>query len=363
MSSQSPSPTSSTPSAADPVIPERMRAVTCHRYGSPDEIAVEDGVPVPTPGEGEILIKMAAASLNALDRHLTVGSPWVVRVGSGFRSPRRLGPGADVAGTVVALGDGVGDLAIGDAVFGEVWGGTCAEYVIGKAAKLALKPDGVSWTDAAATPVAGLTALQGLCRHADLQAGERVLVNGAAGGVGTFAVQIAKAYGAHVTGVCSTRNLDMVRRLGADEVLDYTVDDVVERYGNDGPDTFDVIIDNVNTCSPSEILGLLKPGGRLAAIGSVDLSSTFSVATGPLVKYARFWRSGRSHHLVLARANREDLTTLGDLLADGSVVPEIQRTVGFDGVADGVRELCTGHARAKIVVVPDPAEIADTAAD
>lgn len=350
-----PSPTADTSPDRDNVqaMPGHMRAATCRRYGGPDEIAVEHDVPVPTPADGEVLIKVAAASLNALDRHLTVGSPLLVRLGSGLRAPRRLGPGADVAGTIVAVGAGVTDLAVGDAVFGETAGGTCAEYAVCKADKLALKPAEVSWAAAAATPVAGITALQGLRRHGRLEAGERVLVNGAAGGVGTFAVQIAKAFGAHVTGVCSTGNLEMVQRLGADEVLDYTVDDVVERYGDGDLDTFDVMLDNVNTCTPTECLGLLRPGGRLVGIGKVDMSNSWGILVNALEAKLRFTRSGRSYHMVLAAPNREDLTALGDLLADGRLVPEIQRTVGLDGVADAVRELCTGHVRAKIVVVPD----------
>lgn len=332
-------------------IPDRMRAATCRRYGSADEIAVED-VPVPRPGEGKVLIKVEAASLNALDRHLTVGSPLLMRAFGGLRSPRRLGPGADVAGTVVAVGAGVDELVVGDAVFGETVGGTCAHYVVGKPDQVARMPDGVSFTDAAATPVAGLTALQGLRQHGNVQAGQRVLINGAAGGVGTFAVQIAKADGAHVTAVCSARNLDMVRRLGADEVIDYTIDSVVARRRS-GAEPFDLIFDNADTFTPSEAIELLVPGGRLVGIGSADLSSTLGILGGMVRKHVRFGRSDRSFHSVMASPNREDLTTLAGLLADGTVVPEIQRTVGLDGVADGVRELCTGHARSKIVVVPD----------
>ena len=199
-----------------------MTAVVGRRYGSPDVLAIER-VPTPTPKAGEVLVQVAATSLNALDWHYLTGTPYFLRIVAGVRRPKRTIPGADIAGTVVATGPGVSEPSVGDAVFGEGdGGGGCAAFVAVPADRLVPKPATVSFEAAAATPVAALTALQGLVTHGAVQPGERVLINGAAGGVGTFAVQLASALGAEVTAVCSTRNLDMVRSLGAEEVIDYS---------------------------------------------------------------------------------------------------------------------------------------------
>ncbi len=213
-------------SAAAGHLPTTMTAVTARTYGGPEVLAIET-LPVPTPAAGELLVEVRATSLNALDWHFLTGTPYVARAAFGLRRPKRFVRGADVAGVVVAVGDGVTQFGVGDSVFGEGPGGGCGEYLTLKDASVVPIPEGVSFEAAGATPVAGLTALQGLRTHGAVEAGDRVLINGAAGGVGTMAVQIAKALGAHVTAVCSTRNVDMVRALGADEVLDYTSDDFV----------------------------------------------------------------------------------------------------------------------------------------
>lgn len=327
-------------------VPETMRAVVARRYGTPDVVTIEQ-VPTPSPAAGEVLVRVEATSLNALDWHFLTGTPYFLRLFAGLRRPKRHTPGADLAGTIVAVGPRVVDFAPGDDVFGECAGGGCAPYAVAKAAKLVRKPAGVAATTAAATPVAGLTALQALRTHGRVQPGERVLVNGAAGGVGTFAVQLARALGAEVTAVCSTRNVDLVRSLGANEVVDYTTTDVAA-----GGARFDVMIDNVGSRTAAECLALLRPGGRYVAVSGPKENRWI----GPLPHLARralaFRRSEASFHQFTESANRADLTFLAELLATGSVVPAVDRVIGLEQVADALAELGTGHARAKIVVVP-----------
>ena len=327
-------------------VPSTMTAVTARRYGGPEVLATEE-LPVPTPGPHELLVEVRASSLNALDWHFLTGTPYLMRLLFGLRRPKRIVRGADVAGVVVAVGDSVTRHAVGDAVFGEGAGGGCGRYLTVGETTVAAIPEGVSFEAAGATPVAGLTALQGLRTHGDVQPGERVLVNGAAGGVGTMAVQIAKALGAHVTAVCSTRNVDMVRALGADEVLDYTSDDYV-----DGGARFDVVLDNVGNRAPRENRTVLRPGGRYVAVSGPKANRWVD----PLPYMARaklaFVRSEASFHQFTAAANHDDLTFLGELLASGRLVPQVDRVIGLDGVAEALAEIGSGHARAKIVVVP-----------
>ncbi len=221
------------------------------------------------------------------------------------------------------------------------------EYLTVKETSVVAIPDGVSFEAAGATPVAGLTALQGLRTHGDVQPGERVLINGAAGGVGTMSVQIAKALGAHVTAVCSTRNVEMIRSLGADEVLDYTRDDFV-----DGGARFDVMLDNVGNRHPREVRSVIVTGGRYVVISGPKANRW--VDPLPYLVRARlaFVRSESSFHQFTAEATIDDLTFLGELLASGRLVPQVDRVIGLDGVADALTEIGSGHARAKIVVTP-----------
>ncbi len=327
-------------------IPATMTAAAARRYGSGDVVNVEE-LKVVKPTKDDVLVKVEASSLNALDWHFVTGTPYLLRLTNGLRRPRRIVPGADVAGTVVALGPEVTEFAIGDEVFGEIDGGGCADYVVAAAAKLVAKPPEVSFVDAAATGVAGLTAIQGLRKHADVQPGDRVLINGAAGGVGTFAVQVAKALGAHVTAVCSTRNVEMVRSLGADEVIDYTAEDFLA-----GDARFDVLLDNVGNREPGELLRVLHPDARYVAVSGPKENLWW----GPFGFAVRMWwackRSSQSFHHFIAAPDQDDLGDLGAWLASGAIRPAIQRTVGFDGVADGIAEIGTGHVKAKIVVVP-----------
>lgn len=327
-------------------LPTTMTAVTARAYGGPEVLAIE-GLPVPVPGPGEVLVEVRATSLNALDWHFLTGTPYLMRLMFGLRRPKRIVRGADVAGVVAAVGAGVTRFGIGDAVFGEAPGGGCAGYLVAKDANLVPIPEGVSFEAAAATPVAGLTALQGLRTHGRVPPGERVLVNGAAGGVGTMAVQIAVALGARVTAVCSTRNVEMVRSLGADEVLDYTSDDFVA-----GGARFDVVIDNVGNRRPRDVRSVLVDGGRCVVVSGPKANRWVDPLPYLLRARLAFVRSGASFHQFTAVADVDDLTFLGELLASGRLVPQIERVVGLDGVADGLAEIGSRHARAKIVVTP-----------
>ncbi|MGI9624954.1 MAG: NAD(P)-dependent alcohol dehydrogenase [Acidimicrobiales bacterium] len=331
--------------SATATIPESMRAVVARRYGGPEVIGNEE-VPVPKPARDEVLVKVEASSLNALDWHYLTGTPYFMRLMVGLVRPKRIIPGADVAGVVVAKGSEVHDLSIGDAVFGECQGGGCAPYLASTTDRIVKIPTGVSFEAAAATPVAGLTALQALRTHCKVQEGEHVLINGAAGGVGTFSVQIAKAFGAEVTAVCSTRNVDMVQSLGADHVVDYLREDFVE-----GGARFEVMIDNVGNRSAAECLSVLQPDGRYAAISGPKRNRLLGPVPHIVGAALSFRRAPQSFHQFTASPNHDDLTTLGELLADGQVVPEIQRVLGPGGVADALAEIGTGHTRAKIVVV------------
>lgn len=328
-------------------IPKTMQAVTARRYGGPEVLAIED-LKVPGPAEGQVLVKVEASSLNALDWHFMTGTPWIMRATSGLRSPKRLIPGADLAGTIVAAGADVEHLAIGDHVFGMTESGGCGEYLVTKASTITTKPDNISFDDAAATPVAALTATQGLRTHAKLQAGEQVLINGAAGGVGTFSVQIAKALGATVTAVCSTGNVSMVRDLGADTVIDYSKEDFVAS----GP-IFDVMLDNVGNRSAAECLSVMKPDGRYVAVSGPKTSRMFGPILHTIGTALRFLRVSQSFHQFIASSDEEDLTYLRGLLESGQLTPAIERVVGLDGVVEAMREIGTGHAKAKIIVKPN----------
>ncbi len=328
--------------------PPAMRAVVGRRYGGPESLAIEQ-VATPTPDADHVLVKVEASSLNALDWHMRTGTPYFLRVIEGIRRPRRLIDGADVAGTVVAVGSDVTDLVVGDEVFGVSNGGGFGEYLVTKPHGLVRKPEGVSFEAAGATGVAGLTALQGLRTHGDVQPGDHVLINGAAGGVGTFAVQIAKALGAEVTAVCSTRNVDMVRSLGADHVIDYVSEDFVP-----GGARFDVMLDGAGNRSAKECLSVLNPEGRFVSIGGPKGNPWLDPIPHIAAVALRFLRADQSFRQFTASPNHKDLTFLGELLADGRLVPEVDRVIGLEGVAHGLAEIGTGHARAKIVVIPAP---------
>jgi NADPH:quinone reductase-like Zn-dependent oxidoreductase len=321
-----------------------MKAIVYARYGSPDVLDICD-VEMPSIGDDEVLVKVHAASLNPYDWHLMRGSPSFVRLISGLRKPKSTRLGADLAGTVEAIGQGVTEFSVGDEVFGQ-GAGSCAEYVSAHHGRLAHKPDALSFEAAAAVPIAGVTALQGLRDKGQLQEGQSVLVNGAAGGVGTFAVQIARALGGEVTGVCSTRNVDLVRSLGAAHVVDHTSEDFAS-----GTTRYDFILDAVGNRSLSDLRRALTKTGTLRLVGGVG---------GPVLGPMGLWlRSllvsrfvGQRLAPVGANVTSEDLLALNGLIEEGRVTPVIDRTYALVDAAAAVRYLEAGHARGKVIVTP-----------
>ena len=322
-----------------------MRAITYREYGAPDVLELGE-VDVPAVGDDEVLLRVGAASLNPYDWHLMRGKPYFVRAQIGLRRPKQTRLGADVAGTVEAVGGNVTEFRPGDEVLGHA-AGAFAEFVAGRPASLAPKPAGVTFEEAATLNIAGLTALQGLRDIGRLEAGRQVLVNGASGGVGTFAVQIARSMGAEVTAVCSTRNLDLVRSLGAAHTIDYTRDDFTETDRR-----YDVILDTVATKPPSACRRILQPHGTYVAVGSLSMGDWI----GPITFLAGVWLSGvfRSQTMksILAKANSEDLGTLADMVSAGSVNPVIDRVVPLEDTASAMAYVEEGHARGKVVVTP-----------
>ena len=315
-----------------------MKAIVRTQYGSPDVLQLKE-VEKPTPNDGEILVKIHAASANPLDWHRMRGAPFLVRLDEGLRKPRNPRLGADIAGRVEAVGNNVTQFQPGDEVFGVCAGGF-AEYASVPESKLALKPANSSFEEAAAAPVAAFTALQGLRDKGQIQPGQKVLVNGASGGVGTFAVQIAKSFGTEVTGVCSTRNLDMVRSIGADHVIDYTQDDFTKNG-----QSYDLILDAAAYRSVSDYRRALSPKGVYVLIGG-SVARLFQVLLlGPW-----FSMTGNKMGFLMARMNKKDLVFLKVLLEAGKVVPVIDRRYPLSEVADALRYLEEGHARGKVII-------------
>jgi NADPH:quinone reductase-like Zn-dependent oxidoreductase len=325
-----------------------MPAMVYTRYGPPAVLQLTE-IARPLPGDHDVLIKVQAASLNPADWHYVRGTPLLFRpaLGGLLRSKYTI-PGADLAGLVEAVGRDVQRFQPGDAVFGDLSGygrGTLAAYVcVREEAALALKPAGLSFEQAAAVPLAALTALQGLRDHGQIQPGQQVLITGASGGVGTFAVQIAKSFGAEVTGVCSTRNLDLVRALGADRVIDYTHEDVTRRGQR-----FDLILDCAAYRSFPEYRRALCRQGRYVLVGGA-MPRVFQVMlAAPLLSSI----GSRTYRTFVERANTKDLVYLTALLDAGKVVPVIDRCYPLHEAAEALRYLEAGHARGKVVITVD----------
>jgi NADPH:quinone reductase-like Zn-dependent oxidoreductase len=319
-----------------------VKAIVCRRYGPPRVLTIEE-LDTPVPGDAEVLIRVRAAAVNPLDKTFR-GTPYVFRPLFGLRKPKDTRPGRDVAGQVEAVGGSVARFKPGDDVFG-VCRGAFAEYASAAESRLAPKPAAVSYEQAAAAPVAGLTALQGLRDRGLVRPGQSVLINGAAGGVGTFAVQIAKVLGAEVTGVCSTRNVDLVRSLGADRVIDYTREDFTR-----GTERYDLIFDCVGNRSLLALKRLLKPQGRYLAVGAPPQGRWIG-PLGRLLKTALFSRLvSRRFGLFLAKVRSEDLAVLGDLMEAGKVRPAIDRRYTLAQVPEALGYLEEGHARGKVVI-------------
>lgn len=317
-----------------------MKAIVYRRFGSPEVLRCEE-VEKPAPRQGEVLIRVHAVGLNPLDWKLMLGHPWPLRLVMGLRKVKR--PGVDVAGVVEAVGPEVKELEPGDAVFGGCRGGL-AEYACAPAKALVRKPESVSFEEAASAPVAALTALQGLRDKGQLRAGQKALINGAAGGVGTFAVQIAKYLGAEVTGVCSTRNADAVRALGADRVIDYTrqeIGAVSERY--------DAILECVGNLQPDVIRRLLKPAGRCVMVGAKPDAGLMTMLGGMFRLFVAGPFRQQKMVVFIAKRKREDLQTIAELMASGRVRPVIERCYLMSEVTDAMRHLKDGHVRGKLV--------------
>lgn len=321
-----------------------MKAIRRSQYGPPDVLQLKE-VEKPIPKENEILVKIHAASVNALDWHLLTADIFLVRLmGEGLRKPKNPRLGADMAGQVEAVGSQVTEFRPGDAVYGDVapWGlGSFGEYVAVPEKALAPKPVNLSYEQAAAVPVAGMTALQGLRDVGKIQAGQKALIQGAAGGVGTFAVQIAKAFGALVTAVTSTRNLEQARSLGADQVIDYTQEDFTRRA-----EQYDLIL-GVNGYHPlSAYKRVLTPQGIYVMAGGTPAQIFQAMILGSW--YSQ--RGGKKLTGVSAKTRKTDLLTLKEMLEAGQITPVIDRRYPLSQTAEALRYLGSGHARGKVVI-------------
>jgi NADPH:quinone reductase-like Zn-dependent oxidoreductase len=323
-----------------------MKAIYYEKYGSPDVLQLKE-IETPTPLDDEVLVEVHAASLNAYDWHFLTADVFLIRLMSGglFR-PNNQTLGADIAGKVVSVGKDVTRFHVGDPVFGASKGGSggFAEYVCANQKGLALKPENVSFEEAATGSMAALTALQGLRDEGQIQAGNQVLIYGASGGVGTFAIQIAKSFGAEVTAVVSTRNLDIARSIGADHVIDYTRED----FSKEGK-LYDLIFVANGNLSVSVFKKVLKPGGRCVLAGGGG-SSILQLLVGMLQGWWIQKTENKKVGSFLARISQKDLEAMQELLASGKVKPVIDRRYPLSETADALRYLGEGHAQGKIVV-------------
>jgi len=321
-----------------------MKGIAYHCYGSPDVLKLED-IEKPVAGDDQVLVKVSAAAVNPLDFHYMHGTPYLMRLDSGIGTPKNTRLGVDFAGTIESVGKNVTKFKPGDEVFGGRTG-AFGEYVAVRADRaLVLKPANVTFEQAAAVPVAAITALQALRDSGHIQAGQNVLINGASGGVGTFAVQIAKSFGAEVTGVCSTKNVDMVRKIGADHVIDYTKEDFTQ-----GEQRYDLIVDTVGTHSLLDYRHALTAQGKLVMVGG-QVDNWLIGILGRAI-YAKILSPfiSQKFGMMLAELNPEDLTILGDLMQTGKVTPVIDRTYKLSEVPDALRYLEQGHARGKVII-------------
>jgi NADPH:quinone reductase-like Zn-dependent oxidoreductase len=319
-----------------------MKAIVHDEYGTADVLRFED-VEAPVAGRGEVLLRVGAASAFIGDWHLMTGTPFAIRLVSGLRAPKHRVLGQDVAGTVETVGEGVTGLRAGDEVFG-VATGAFAEYAVAEPGKLAPKPENLGFGEAATVPTTGCTALQGLRDTGKVRAGQRVMVIGAAGGVGSFAVQIAKALGAHVTGVCSTSKVDLVRSIGADEVIDYTQEDLA-----DGTRTYDLIFDTAGNREASELRRALEPKGTLVLAGGEGGGKWLGMGRIARAKAMSPFVGQRMTNF-LGRPKAEDLLVLKEMIETGKVTPLIGARYPLSDVASAIRELGSGHGRGKVVI-------------
>jgi len=329
-----------------PVNPPIMQAIIQDGYGKPELVLRPGEIEVPSIGAGDVLIRVRATSVNTPDWATVAGVPYILRPGVGLRRPRRPVRGSDVAGVVEAVGRQVTDLAPGDEVFGttRARAGAFAQYAVAPATQLASKPAELTFTDAAASVMSGLTALVAMRDVAQVSAGTRVLINGASGGVGTMAVQIAKALGAEVTGVCGSRNIELVRSLGADHLIDYTKEDFTQSGRR-----FDVILDNVLNHPPKAVVRVLAPNGTFLPNSIGNTGGLF--AGLPRMARAVLMRLGSTNvRLVTPAMNRENLAALGRLLESGEVRVVIAQTYPLGQAARAVTHMLEHHASGKIAI-------------
>jgi NADPH:quinone reductase-like Zn-dependent oxidoreductase len=320
-----------------------MKAIVSKKYGSPDVLEVTE-MEKPIPTDNQVLVKIHASSVNYGNLVLLKGEPFLARFAFGLLKPKYMIPGGDIAGQVEAVGKDVKLFSVGDQVYGDLsgcgWGGF-AEYVAVPENALALKPDNMSFEEAAAVPMAAVTALQGLRDKGKIQSGQKVLINGASGGVGTFAVQIAKSFGAEVTGVCSTRNIDILRSIGADHIIDYTKENFTQNS-----ERYDLIL-AVNGSHPiSEYKRILRPNGIFVHVGGSESQLFQSMVLGPWISMTGSKKIGS----FLQRANQNDLVVMKELLEAGKVRPVIDKKYKLDEVPEAFKYFDEGHAQGKIVI-------------
>ena len=321
-----------------------MKAIVYTEYGTADMLQLKE-IAKPTPKDDEVLVKVYAVSANAADIHLLSADPFLIRLSSGLLKPKNQILGSDIAGRVEAVGRNIKEFKPGDAVFGDIsadgWGGF-AEYVCVHENALVLKPTNLSFEEAAAVPMAAVTALQGFHYAGQVQPGQKVLINGASGGVGTFAVQLAKTFGAEVTAVCITRNLDMARSIGADHVIDYTKED----FAKNGK-KYDLILAANGDRSISDYRRALSPKGVYVHTGGSMRQMTQAMLQGPWISRTGGQRMGS---MGVAKPNKKDLVAIKELLEAGKVRPVIDRCYALNQAADAIRYLEEGHAQGKVVI-------------
>ena len=321
-----------------------MKAIVYTEYGSPDVLQLKE-IAKPTPKDDEVLVKVYAVSVNAADLHLLRADPFLIRLSSGLLKPKNQVLGSDIAGRVEAVGKNVKQFKPGDDVFGDIsadgWGGF-AEYACASENAFALKPSNLSFEEAAAVPMAAVTALQGIRYAGQIRPGQKVLIHGASGGVGTFALQLAKSSGAEVTAVCSTRNLDVARSIGADYVIDYTKED----FAKNGKQ-YDLILATNGDRSISDYRRVLSPKGIYVQTGGSMAQMSQAMLQGPWISMTGSQRMG---NMGVAKPNQNDLVIVKELLEAGKVRPVIDRCYPLNQVADAIRYLEEGHAQGKVVI-------------
>jgi NADPH:quinone reductase-like Zn-dependent oxidoreductase len=320
-----------------------MRAIVQDEYGQPDVLRLTD-VAKPEVGDDDVLVRVHAAGVNPADWHMVTGTPYLVRMVAGVRTPKTQIPGADLAGRVEAVGSSITEFSVGDDVFGEN-AAAYAEYATVPQDRIAHKPSNATFEQAAAMPIAAITALQGLRDKGQVSEGQTVLINGASGGVGTFAVQIAKSMGAVVTGVSSTRNTELVSSIGADHVIDYTEEDFTTGKGR-----YDVILDTVGNHALSDLRSSLTAEGRYVSVGKKPMGDWI----GPITHLVRLGMSSalrpQSMRTMLAKQTAEDLATLVNFVESGAVTPVIDTEFTLDQVPDALTYLGEGHTQGNVVI-------------